>query len=241
MTFRSPNQFNPVMQPFKIIGISGVGRAGKDSFYRFASDFLKEEGITCGRWAFADELKKDLDGFITEKFGFSAFTENTDEKNKIRPLLVEYGKIRRKESKGQYWLNKIRETLLAPEGPQVRFITDLRFAEFGGGDELGFVKSNGGKIVHVERYMDKDFYGSYHVVEPANSEEEKNDPMIRKAADVQFRWHDFSKFENGESFARAEVVQVMQQNSGLWKENGEMVRKMEKWVDAVLEEGWQGK
>ena len=65
--------------------------------------------------------------------------------------------------------------------------------------------------------------------------------MIRKAADVQFRWHDFSKFENGESFARAEVVQVMQQNSGLWKENGEMVRKMEKWVDAVLEEGWQGK
>jgi hypothetical protein len=227
------------MQSFKIIGISGVGRAGKDSFYRFASEYLNSEGITTGRWAFADELKKDMDVFISEKFGFSAFTENTEEKNKIRPLLVEYGKVRRKDSKGQYWLNKIRDTLLAPEGPQVRFITDLRFAEFGGSDELSFVKSNGGKIVHVERYESKDWYGQFHVLGPANIEEEKNDPVIRKAADVQFRWHDFARFENSESIPRAEVERVMQENSGLWKEGGDILRKMEKWVDSELKEGLQ--
>jgi hypothetical protein len=64
LTFRTKARYNSSMQPFKIIGISGVGRAGKDSFYRFASEFLETEGISCGRWAFADELKKDLDGFI---------------------------------------------------------------------------------------------------------------------------------------------------------------------------------
>ncbi len=197
--------------PFKIIGISGVGRAGKDSFYRFASEYLNSQGVTTGRWAFADELKRDMDDFIQAKFGFSAFTEKTDEKNKIRPLLVEYGKIRRNESRGQHWLKTIEPSILAKDGPQVRFITDLRFAKYGETDELNFVKRNGGHVIHVQRYS---VYG--FVQEPANAEEEENDPLIRWAADLKFDWSDWSQFYDGEKLARAEVEWVMGENRKFW-------------------------
>lgn len=224
------------MEMFKIIGISGVGRAGKDSFYRFASEFLEAQGVSYCRWAFADELKRDLDQFIFEKFGFSAFTEITEQKNKIRPLFVEYGKIRRNESKGQYWLNKIQPTILDKESVfQVRFITDLRFAEYGNVDELAFVQNNGGKIVHIEKYENKDWFGQFHVLEPANAEEERNDPMIRKAADVRFRWHNYNHYEQGENLARSEVWRLMSANPGLWDLSSEKIeRQQEKWEDAQL-------
>ncbi len=199
-----------VSNKFKLIGISGVGRAGKDSFYRFASEFLETKGITYGRWAFADELKKALDPFIQKEFGFSAFTDETELKNKVRPLMVEYGKIRRNESRGQHWLNKIRETILAEEGPQVRFITDLRFAKYKETDELAFVKSNGGKVIHVERYHSNNL-----VVEPANQEEAANDPLIKWAADLRFQWYDW--LESGEELGRKAVFEALEKNEGLWK------------------------
>ncbi len=204
---------------FKIIGVSGVGRAGKDSFYRFASEFLGENGVTFGRWAFADELKKDLDSFIQEKFGFSAFTEITEEKNKVRPLMVEYGRIRRNESKAQYWIDKIKPTILAEEGPAVRFITDLRFGKFKETDEVAFVKNNFGSIVHVSRYQGfgVDYLGYNQVIEPANDEERENDPIVRQAADVKFRWSDYVGVENGEEIARNLVFSVLRENTKLWR------------------------
>lgn len=200
--------------PFKIIAISGVGRAGKDSFYKFAGDFLEEKGISFARFAFADELKKDLDPFIQEKFGFSAFTDETEKKNKIRPLMVEYGKIRRNESHGQYWLNKIKNELLSENGPQVRFVTDLRFARYGKGDELDFMISNGAKIVHVERFTEPDWLGNYEIIPPANGEEEANDPLIKKAATVRFQWHTY--LPDLGNHARAEVFKLMERNPELW-------------------------
>ena len=199
---------------YKIIAISGVGRAGKDSFYQFAGEFLEEKRISFARFAFADELKKDLDSFVQDKFGFSAFTDDTDQKNKIRPLMVEYGKIRRNESRGQYWLNKIKDVLLAEDGPQVRFVTDLRFARYGEGDELDFMKKNGAKIVHVERFTPPDWLGNYEVIDPANDEEKTNDPLIKRAADVRFQWHTYlPDFGNQ---ARQEVFKLMERNPDLW-------------------------
>lgn len=200
------------MQKFKIIAISGVGRAGKDSFFRFASEYLNSQGVTTGRWAFADELKRDMDDFIQEKFGFSAFTENTDEKSKVRPLLVEYGRIRRNDSRGQHWLKTIEPSILAEEGPQVRFITDLRFAKYGETDELNFIKKNGGSVIHIQRYSVHGF-----VQEPANKEEEVNDPLIRWAADLRFQWTDWECFDGGEKMARAEVERVMSENKQMWE------------------------
>ena len=45
------------------------------------------------RLAFADELKKDVDQFLVEKLGISAFTEVTEEKEIIRPMLTTWGEL----------------------------------------------------------------------------------------------------------------------------------------------------
>ena len=203
------------MANFKLIGISGVGRAGKDSFFNFAKQSLEEKGISAGRWAFADELKKDLEPFILDKFGFSPFTEISEEKDLIRPLMVEYGKIWRKKSKGSHWLDKIRSSILAEDGPQVRFITDLRFAAFGESDEAHFVQSNGGKIIHIEKQIPINGSGNFETLPPANDEEAINDPKVKRIADVKFRWAHFS--DGKEEKGREAVENLLERRCGLWK------------------------
>ena len=59
----------------KVVGISGLARSGKDSFYFFAKDKLKEKGINSCRMAFADELKNECDDFLKDNLGISSFTE----------------------------------------------------------------------------------------------------------------------------------------------------------------------
>ena len=50
-----------------IIGITGLARCGKDSFFNMASDILKNEGIKTKRFAFADCLKSECNE-ILEKY-----------------------------------------------------------------------------------------------------------------------------------------------------------------------------
>ena len=71
----------------KIIGISGFARSGKDLFTTVAQSVLKEHGLKTERYALAYELKNDLKDLIKTKVGIDVFTENTEEKNIIRPLL----------------------------------------------------------------------------------------------------------------------------------------------------------
>jgi hypothetical protein len=207
------------MEKFKIIALAGVGRAGKDTFYKFASEFLAENGISSGRWAFADELKKDLDEFVKDKFGYSVFTDDPVLKNEIRDLMVSYGKIWRKKSLGGHWISKIKSSLLAEDGPQIRFITDLRFGKFGEYDEIHFVKSNGGSIVHIERFEEPDWLGNCQIVPPVNEEERQNDPLLKENADVKVQWHDFKTNILGEEVGRKIVENVFKNNLNLWTLN----------------------
>jgi hypothetical protein len=79
----------------KLIGISGVARSGKDLFTTVAQEVLKQHGLKTERFALAYELKSDLKDLIHAKTGIDVFTENTEEKNIIRPLLVAYGDVMR--------------------------------------------------------------------------------------------------------------------------------------------------
>ena len=87
----------------KLIGVSGLARSGKDLFTTVSQDILKERGLKTERYALAYELKNDLKQLIHKKTGIDVFTENTEEKTIIRPLLVAYGDVMRKISEGKYW------------------------------------------------------------------------------------------------------------------------------------------
>ena len=108
-----------------IIGLCGLARSGKDSFFRFSEDFNLNDKSNV-RLAFADELKKETDFFLRSNFGISSFSDDPEEKKIIRPILVAYGMQKRVVSNGLYWVNKIEEEIKKSKGIYNYFITDVR-------------------------------------------------------------------------------------------------------------------
>lgn len=172
-----------------IIGISGVARAGKNSFAKFAAEFFESKGLSCDEFAFATELKADLEDFILEKTGISVWTEDSEEKEIIRPLMVEYGKIQREMTAGMYWVEKLLPHMEVISS-NIQFVTDVRYPN----DEVAAIHDRGGKVIHVTRYN----LGDAHYKEeyaPANVQEAKNDPLVKEKADLRFAWDDFTGCE----------------------------------------------
>lgn len=162
-----------------LYGISGVARAGKDTFASLLEQHLMTTGWAAARIAFADELKRELDPVLLQLYGISAFTADPVEKTIIRPFLVAHGKARRDQTEGAYWIDKVK--------PQVKdwmwlgrtaIVTDVRYA-----NEAAWIHSLGGKVVYVQRINPN---GS--IVGPANPEEAENDPKVRAAADLVVSW-----------------------------------------------------
>ena len=94
------------------IGVSGLARVGKNLFCDIAIKQLKEKyGLTAKQFALAYELKNDCRDFVKDKLGIDVFTEKTEEKNIIRPLLVWYGGVKRKQSNGTYWTSLLKSRM----------------------------------------------------------------------------------------------------------------------------------
>ena len=165
----------------KVIGISGLARSGKDTLFKFLSDKLKENNISSKRLAFADELKEECDDFLKANIGISAFTEKNSEKEIIRPFLVCYGtKIRRRLNEN-CWIDRVSEKIEKESGTKYVFITDVRYE-----NEINWVKSQGGKTIHIERHGN---------VAP-NQEELDNDPILKKSSDYRVKWKNFKETDN---------------------------------------------
>lgn len=160
-----------------IIGLAGVARSGKDSFFQFCKD-IKVNGRPNFRAAFADELKLELDPFLIKQFNISSFTEHPKEKEIIRPILVSYGMAKRQISKGRYWVDKVKSKIEPIKNSHNCFITDVRFS-----NEVDQIKELGGICIHIERLNNP----------PANEEEKKEDPIVKSKSDYRFKWGDFSQ------------------------------------------------
>jgi hypothetical protein len=136
----------------KIVSFSGFARSGKGTF---AEIFQKElvdifPNLKCQEFSFAYELRRELDPFLIENFGISAFEQDTDKKEIIRPLLIAYGNAKRKKSGNQYWIQKLHKNIENSDC-DIAILSDLRFAE-DEKDELGWLKTNKGLNFHIRRY-----------------------------------------------------------------------------------------
>lgn len=184
----------------KIIGVSGFARSGKDLFTTVAQEILSERGIKSAKFALAYELKNDLKDLIKDKTGIDVFTEKTEEKTIIRPLLVAYGDVMRKISEGKYWTKKV-EIRIADSKTDVVFITDIRYDVYPE-DECNWLQNKmGGKLIHITKYklsnvpsgrrFSKDKIAKIYDSAP-NDHELFNNPKIMKRADVAIEWQDYS-------------------------------------------------
>lgn len=177
------------------IGLSGNGLSGKDLLFTLLKQQLKiNYGIECKRYSLADELRRELKNFILEKFGFNIFNCAEAQKTKVRPLLVAYAGIKRKETDGRYWLELLQNQMKkdgrfgVTDVPTCNIITDIRFAEYGK-DELYWLKNEiKGSLIYVEKYLWDIDYSTIQQP-PANSEEAKNNPILKNNADMKFEWN----------------------------------------------------
>lgn len=188
----------------KLIGIGGSARSGKDLFAKVAVEILNEHNVKAERFALAYELKNDLKDLIFNKTGIDVFTEKTEEKNIIRPLLVAYGDVMRKISNGKYWTNKL-EQRIGKSKADVVFITDIRYDHYVE-DECSWLQfKQCGKLVHITKYKlgpapSKRRVSTSKPVKiyeaVPNEHEMLNNPKVKKRADFAFEWKDVSDESN---------------------------------------------
>lgn len=205
----------------KIIGVSGFARSGKDLFTSVAQDILSEHKIKSEKYALAYELKNDLKDLIKEKVGIDVFTENTSEKNIIRPLLVAYGDVMRKTSEGKYWTQKV-ENRIANTKSDVVFITDIRYDHYPEDECTWLQNKMSGKLVHLTKYkltpspsgkrFSKNKITKIYDIAP-NEHELLNNPKVLKRADVAVEWQDYSDCSDikNHPMIRATVLSVLKQ------------------------------
>lgn len=170
----------------RIIAVSGVARAGKDTISDGLASVLRDmnPSLKVMRVSFAEDLKKEMSQFLIENFNINPFEADGKDKELIRPLLVAYGQAKREQTQGRYWVDKVQQKI-ALENPDVVIISDLRFAQQDT-DELFWLKEQKGKLIHVSRY--KIEKGKKVFVKPVNDDEKTNDPILKKNSDFQIVW-----------------------------------------------------
>jgi hypothetical protein len=184
-----------------IVGVGGVAQAGKDTFIDKVAEKLE---IPVLRFKFAHELRTELNFRLSDWLNVDFFTENPEEKNLVRPIMVYCAEFVRKNSRGLYFVNKIKESMncytdkqfYCPSLGQQEFdfstkskkpfdavftISDLRFCEFEF-DEIDFVNANG-LSVHIER----------DGIVPANPVEQRNDSNLREKSKIKLSLPDISR------------------------------------------------
>lgn len=181
------------MNPKKtIVGIAGLARSGKDLFTTVAQRILEDRGLKTERFALAKELKMDLRPLLLERTQIDTFTERSDEKVIIRPLLVAYGAIMRTQSHGKYWTRKI-EQKIEESDIDVAFITDIRYDEYPEDERYWLQDHMNGKLIHISKYTVDDSSGDRIYIAPPNADEARNNPLLKQKADVVIEWGDISE------------------------------------------------
>lgn len=211
----------------KVIGIAGYARCGKDTFVGIAKEILKNNGYTPVRVAFADSLKKEVTRMLKDNnFKATVYTEDTEEKKLIRPLLVWWGCQRRYESpEGLHWVNvaenEIKSTISscdahspAASDKLVFLVSDVRFL-----NEARWVHQTfDGEVIHLKRFTIEDRKGGQDgsdviltkVYDPAPNEEElKNDPLVQEVADQRIEWESKKKMTSAEAIQNSYLRQVV--------------------------------
>ena len=183
----------------KIIGLSGLAGAGKDLFCDLCSEELKKRSHIACCIALATELKKECHPAMKTMFNIDPTSCSREEKDRIRDYLVFFGMFRRKETKGQYWINKANNKIKSLKRNctinnvinPICFVTDIRYDEYPS-DETDWIQNHhSGLLVHLrkrritisESGKRKDLYE-----EAINEHERENDPKIRRKADVCIEW-----------------------------------------------------
>ena len=188
-----------------IIGLGGIAQSGKDFFFTNLKKTTKRNVI---RFAIADELKKELFSLIKNTYNVDIFNCSAEDKEKIRPMLVSHGKIRRDESNGRHWINKISEKVkdAAKDKNNIVVITDIRHDEFAN-DEVNWLKKElNGFFVHISKYTEDKGVKVFGL--PPNEGEAINNPKLIEKADYLIQWPDRLGEEQAKKYCNEVLIYI---------------------------------
>lgn len=187
-----------------MIGISGLARAGKDTLAKNLAYIINSElGLQVKVLSFADRIKWQMRDVIFDNYNISAYTEDTEEKQIIRDILVSHGETMKKIYGETIWADLIIEDIKNSKDKFFPIISDVRF-DF----EAKRVKENDGLVVHISKIGN----------EPPNEIEAKNDPLVQKVADICHSWPEYEPDDMSECEEHAEILwQMLNQYGKQWK------------------------
>jgi hypothetical protein len=172
------------------LGIAGAATVGKDTYYRLLKQICSEEfGVNVIRFALADSLKNDLYSLILYKYGVDIFNCSTEDKNKVRHLLVSHARVMRQNTKGRYWIEKLQSEIDGYKKSEnfkpsdIFCVTDIRHFEYLKDEVVWIKEENKGVLIYVEKY-----FSDGSICNPANDDESRNDPALREHCDYLLRW-----------------------------------------------------
>ena len=193
----------------KFIGVAGVATAGKDLFCKLVSERIDD----AKRYALADKLKSELRGFVGHYYDLDIMSCDSKSKGKLRPLMVFHGSMMRERTEGRYWIRCLTEKLEEDNPSGVIIVTDIRFSEYGGNDEVEWIKGKlGGDLVYIDRHKVKSGVKVY--IGPPNLEESRNNEALKKAADYIIDWPTIS---GGQDEIEAGLIPFVDEFVGWYK------------------------
>ena len=174
-----------------IVGCGGVSRSGKNSFCDLLQKKLEIAGLTVKQFALADQLKADLYFLVKNQLNIDVYKCTGKEKLLVRPLMVDWGMIRRIQTNGQFWTGLVEDQINKCQS-DVCLVSDIRY-DFYTQDEGWWIQEHmKGVLVHISRYDSKIWIGDApairEFIQPPNKEEAENDPKIKARADWRIEW-----------------------------------------------------
>jgi hypothetical protein len=181
----------------KIIAIAGHAHSGKDRLYSILENYYSSQNLKTQRFAFADELKREVDEFLISKTGISAWTSDPVQKAVIRPFLVFWGTEFRRNKNQDHWIECLAHNPAWTESDaDVLVITDLRFS-----NEYEWLKQKGGSSIYLSRLQDD---GS--PVPAPNEYERVNNAWLQTQADIDFVWPTCNDAQELETFTLKNLI-----------------------------------
>lgn len=163
-----------MLTPSPILAITAPRRGGKDTLV----SHLKAINPRVQRWAFADQLRIDLEGFIHDRFSMDVWTDSEGEKEILRPILIAYGCAQRAVDI-DYWVRIVADDIdhvLKNDPTVIPVVSDMRFPS-----ERDFFKARYGdrfRLIGLTR----------EGAPPPTSEELKHCREMDRLSDMRVLW-----------------------------------------------------
>jgi hypothetical protein len=175
-------ELNGIKTNLNLIGIAGVAGSGKDTFGKIMGNVFENSGGKVNYLSFAAKLKAEVSEISKKLYDIDPINCTREEKNLIRPLLLAHGAIMREKTQGQYWIEGVKNLIIENN---INIITDVRFCEYEC-DEVDWIQSNGGIVVHITRFFEEN--GQRIYILPDNEYERRNDKILKSKANYSFSW-----------------------------------------------------